>query len=496
MSDILAKPQQPIRMSEEEFARELKRSLLVLTTSSPDKRDEYRALFNGLGKDAKHYAGLDLFFIDSGSVTIPPSKTAEQNSHYGKNLGEKLQQQLLTLSDPEVQKTIRAQLSPAPMNEFDPQKIKMRGMTEDSGMELTFKDKGAESRFIEKLGETLAPKLRKADKWLLKRINETGFPGPNFKPLQERLNGGFHELMTMIYDVAERVGEKDLRFTQTVNVAFTLPAQDGQPAKYFEMEPYKASGKLLTRDEYGKRIQGMHSGQAININFVQVFDGQKTDKPETVDMLIENGLHTKETQALPVEYARRDVTLYLQKLIGKRKSTAHERDRAVNISFINPDVVDHGDRSGVRTELFDVNDYKPTGVYSRAELMRMPKLRTLNGADVIVLQPKATEHHDNALRSDPNLGLLVSGIVTVETEPEAHGVHLVVDNRTGRFDKALEVISDASAKGRFPIVRMPYDVVKTDEELRNALVRIKDIQQRTPVVDKPAKYEENKEEVP
>ena len=52
-------PRDTNEMTEDEFKKELKGSLLVLTTSSPDKRDIYRQLFSSHAKDENHFAGLD-----------------------------------------------------------------------------------------------------------------------------------------------------------------------------------------------------------------------------------------------------------------------------------------------------------------------------------------------------------------------------------------------------------------------------------------------------
>jgi hypothetical protein len=472
-------------MSETEFAQQLKQSLLVLTTSSPDKRDEYRQLFSLAGKDEGGAAGVDLYFTDSGALGLAPRKTPEKTGVYAGNLDEKVALQLTTLGNKKIQSGIRRKLAGG--NLFDTAKVNIMGMTEDSGMELDL-NAGMKKRFIDVIIRELTPRLREEDKWIVSKLHETGFPGPNFKPLQERLDGGFNELMHIIYDAADKVGLKELPFTQTVNISFVSPAL----GKHFKLEPFISKGRLLTREEYQKRIDDRPEGQAVSINFVQVFNGQANGRHDPVDVLIENGLYNKTSKDMPVDYARRAVTEYLQGLVGKRHITPEEEERSVKIAFVNPKTIlkrEKG-RKFTKADTHGVDGFSRAHVPTRGELAKRMHIRTFDGADVILLSPDKSPVKNDFLRADPNLRLLLSFIVTAETEPEAMGVPLVVDNRSGGFDKALQVISDASAQGRFPIVKTPFEVAHTDEELHTILSNVKDIRQLAPII-KSAKYKED-----
>lgn len=480
----------PFAMTEAEFKRELKGSLLVLATSSPDKREIYRDFFinhdkvnDPSNRAENHKAGLDLFFADSGALGIAPRKTPEKTGLYAGNLDEKVKQQMATLSDREVQENIRLKLKAAGGNAFDPEKINIMGMTEDSGMELIFKDDKTRRAFIDKIVDKIKPKLREQDYWLVdkEKLYKTGFPGPNFKPLQERLQGGFDELMRDIYDVADTMKLDELRFTQTVNVSFVSP----HTGKYFSPPPLKASGRLLTRDEYAERLMDTPRGKAVSINFVQVFDGQEKGEALPVDVAVERGLHQLSSKNMPMEYPRRDLTEYLQGLIGKRRSNSDERKREVNVAFLNADAID-GKPYEVEKHTRPINDLKDIRVPTRSLLRRNPHMRTLGDADVVVLQPVDEDHPDGHLYPSRNLGLLQKLIIDTETEPEAMRVPIIVDNRSGRFSQSLEILSNATMTGRFAALQEPYLLANTNEELNTHLMHVKDIKQRAPKILSPS----------
>ncbi|MEZ5691237.1 MAG: hypothetical protein R3D71_06200 [Rickettsiales bacterium] len=221
-----SKPKETVKydiMSEDELKQELKNSVLILNTSSPDKRDIYREMFSSHNKGSDHHAGLDLFFTDSGSLGIVPRKTPEETGKYDGNLAEKSVQLLETLKENTIQQNIRLKLENGGTNEFDPKTVNIMGMTEDSGWKITFKDKNTEKKFVEKITKKIKPKLREKDQWLLNEIEENGFPGPNLKPIQEHLSGGFHELMELIYETSDELNIKNLRYTNSTNVSFISP---------------------------------------------------------------------------------------------------------------------------------------------------------------------------------------------------------------------------------------------------------------------------------
>ncbi len=313
-------------MSERDLASELKASLIVLSTTSADKRRKYQELFSYLGIDDHHKTGgIDAFLTDSGAVGVVPSKTAEATNNYSGNLDEKTIQLLSYISEAEVQRNIRSRLSNGRGNVFNPETVNIVGMTEDSGWELEFSDQETKKIFTKKIEKLINKKLRSQDKWLTSEIHETGFPGPNLKLLQEHLDGGFHTLMEIIYDAAEKSGIYNLRFSNTVNIAFCSP----RLGKIYSKE-FKSYGRLVNRSEYEEKLLHIGRGEAINSDFVMIPDGQ-SGNAQTMDFII-NGMHSKSSADFPGEYNRRDLTEWLQSLIGKRHATLEERKRPVNVA--------------------------------------------------------------------------------------------------------------------------------------------------------------------
>ncbi len=473
---MTVKKQNNLVMTEEEFAKELKGSVLILTTSSPDKRDIYRELFSSHARDKDHHAGLDLYFTDSGALGIVPRKTPEQTGEYNGNLDEKSKQQLAILQDPTIQQNIRLKLKNGRDNEFDAEKVNIIGMTEDSGWELKFDNSKIQKQFIEKIIEKLRPELREKDNWLIDKLHETGFPGPNLKPIQEHLEGGFDKLMTMIYDTAEELNIKKLKFSNSANISFSSPRLGKVYNKTFE-----SGGTLITREEYGEKLLDTKRGDAINSNFIHIADGQKDNAQNNITSLIQQGLHTKSSSELPANYARRDIAEYMQNLVGKRRSSRQERKRHVNVAFVTPESLH--DKAHAHDTAGLPNDYAITSVPTIKQLLNNPHEKMFDDADVIVLVPTNGNRPNNHLHSDPNYGLLLNFIVTGETDPESMNVPIVLDNRSGGFNASLELITDAFAQGRLMGER-PFYVATTNEELKDTLVLLKDLKQRSPHIKK------------
>lgn len=473
-------------MSEEELKQELKGSVLILSTSSPDKRDIYREMFSSHNKGSDHYAGLDLFFTDSGALGIVPRKTPEKTGDYGGNLDEKSVQQIEMLKDKAVQKDIRSKLQNGGSNEFDYKTVNLMGMTEDSGWKLTFENKNIERKFIDKITEKIKPRLREKDYWLLKKIDENGFPGPNLKPVQEHLTGGFHELMELIYETAQELDIKNLRYQNSANISFVSPRLNKVFSKNFE-----SSGDIMSKEEYLDKILKMKRGEPINSDFIQVPDGQEEGKRRNMVELERKGIFTKSSKDLPADFGRRELTEYLQNLIGKRRSSFVERKREVNIAVVTPDSV-YGKKLKTTESLPTINDYKITGIPTYEELRKNPKQMMFGDADVVVLSSKLIDYNrNNDVYSDPNYNLLLKFAVTTITDPPSMNIPIVVDNRSGGFNRSLELISDAFAQGRL-IGKNPFIVVNKDNELEKTLVLLKDVKQRAPVIKEVQEVYDNK----
>lgn len=471
------------QMTEHELAEELKGCLLVLTTSSPDKRKIYRQMFSAHDLDVNGKAGLDLFFTDSGSLGIPPIKTPEQSGDYFGNLREKAELQLANLRSMETQNKVRSRLAPAgkhkgaERNQLDPNAIRILGLTEDSGWALKFEDKETERRFIDTIVRDLKPKLRQQDYWLLAKLHDKGFPGPNLKPIQEHLQGGFNELMNMIYDAAGEMKLQKLRYENTASISIASSRLN----KYF-IKSFVNEGTMLTRQEYEDRLLRSRSGEAINSDFVHVPDGQPANHALTMEQLIKDGLYTTSSRTLPGNNTRRDVTEYLQGLIGKRATTELEKSHKVHVAFVTPEP------RGNTASAVSVSEAIPKGyalaeLPSHEELLNFRRAKAFDAADVLVLMPSPIQAKDNHLYPDRNLGLVLDHVVTAETDPESMAVPIILYNKSGLFDGALKLMTDAFAQGRL-MGDTPFLVATDDAQLRAHLEEIKQLKQRAPVIRK------------
>lgn len=459
-------------MTEEELARELKGSLLILSTSSAEKRDIYRRLFSLLGKERNGAAGLDLYFTDSGALGITPSKTAEKTGFYKGNLDEKAAQQIATLraSESKIRSNVFSQ------NGIDSKTINIMGMTEDHGWKMVFDDEAIERKFVDRIKEKFASKLRQQDRWIIEKLDKTGFPGPNFKPIVEHLEGGFNALVEMIYDVADELHIEKLKVCNELSVSFVSPKLE----KKFE-KSFKSYSTMLTRPEYAVRLSRIKRGEAIDPDFVHVPEGQAEGKRETFDMLMDR-LYSAPSRELPASYTRRDLTEYLQGVIGKRKLTREQRDQEINIAMASPKIMGEGHSAFTLADRMMLpSRFHKTRLPGYVQLREYPGLQMLGDSDVVVLMPEKDPPEGNGLTTKPNLGLVLSFLVTTTTDPESMRVPIVLDNRTGLFDDALRLMSDASAQGRL-LGKAPFYVANTKEELSRHLTQIKEVAQRSPLI--------------
>jgi len=462
-------------MTEAELAKELKGAVAILGTTSPDKRDKYRALFSTLGMDGNHTGGTDFFFTDSGALRIVPVKLPERTNDYGGNLSEKSINQLETLE--KYEKLIRNKLKVKSGSQgFDPKTVNIIGITEDSGWQLEFANSQKEEKFLNAVKEKMDPQLRDKEKDLLDNLNNTGFPGPNLKPFQQHLPGGFHQLMEIIYDSAKDAGVKELRYSTTSTMSFASPRLDKGFTK-----SVTAEGRMLTRSEYDERLLQVEDGEAINSDFVHIPDGQPKGKKQTMEELGRK-LLTHSSKDVPARYDRRELTEWLQDLVGKRRSSYEERKRPVKIAYISSQAMETGQEPNVHVPL--LRDYTSVGIPTNKECANFPSLKQLGDADVVMLVPNGEKKKGSDLTPDSNLGLMLDVLVTVETDPESMNIPVILDNRSGKFDKSLRLITDAFAQGRL-LGDSPFHVVESEDEMKDVLGGLKNVIQRRPIIINP-----------
>lgn len=485
--------QQPHEMTgddERELADTLRGSLLILSTTSPDKRTIFRKLFTLLGihdnprLGIRQKAGVDLFFTDSGSVNIVPTKTSERTLDFHGNLDEKAVQQLGILKDADGD--IRKQL--VQTKEFDPETIKIMGMTEDSGVSLVFEtpegepDREKKRLFIEKVTALISDRIRDRDKpWLVEHLatreledpSDSGFPGVNLHPLQNYL-GGYPALLEVIYTAAEQAGVQNLRFKNTSVVSFANPATEKIYTKTFV-----SYGRLLTREEYQRKLEESNGEAVVNIDFTQIYDNQKNGTQKTMEGMRDNVL-VSTSQRLPVDYPRREMVAWLQEIIGRR-TLPLGRFADFDVGFVSP--YTRNQEEQVRSFRTIMPGLRKVLVPGKDDLLSNPHAKFFDDADAVVLMPNGYQKKEGELQHDPNIELVLGAIVVAQTDPQSMCKPVILDNRSRKFSPVLKIVQDAFMQGRL-LGDLPFFVAHTRGEMRRHLKEVQTMVRLAPRINK------------
>ncbi len=480
------KPQQPITEVSiqdsdwSEFFDALRGAAVILFTSSPDKRAKYQALFNGMKtKEGGEEKGVDFYFTDSGALNIPPRKTPEKSGNYSSHASEKLEAALASIDD-DID-GIRAKLRRGTLS--NPDDIRLVAMVEDSGMHIKIKDTNKKTAFLEEVKNNISPFIRDKDAWIFNH-SASSFPGPNLKPFQEHLPGGFNQLMEIIYDAAEKVELEELNFISKYRYGFV----SHDTGKAFTIER-KSRGTLVDRERFETIKANLRPGDSIDMDAVLVPNGQRNNATLNVKEIGTERFFTRHTQ-LPFSYGRRNLTEWLQDGIGARKATDVEKERPLHIAYVAAS--DLEEKPGFEVEqqrqqtaaqfqpLLDDIAHEIITLPTYEALCHQPNRRMLNGADMLVLRPEPPVIGHEGLVDDPNLRLLSYIDVTLTTDPLSMTMPVILDNRDGGFNHALQHYTNAYRNGRF-LGEFPFKIANSDDELTTLLRRDALIQRRSKI---------------
>ncbi len=454
-------------LSEKEFFSLLegKNPAFILGTSSADKRSKYATLFNALDNGEKSgKKGIDGIFTHTGALGITPGYIPEKEGDYARHALLKVNALTRTLTERE--RSIRARLQGSGMTEQEAEATMLVGMTEDSGWEVILTD--AEKKpFLDKVTELLAERFRPEDKaWLFNHITDS-FPGPNLKPFQEYLPGGFNELMEVVYAASESIGMRELRYRTDIQVAFGIRGENLE--NHVFTKHFDASGDIISLKEFHRLIENLPEGMALNTDSVQIPDGQTVDRPESFAQLRERSFSTHST-TLPFSFARRQCAEWLQDRLGVQPQTQQHQE--IHIAYVSPSEFEGEERTlpEATTSLLSGiagKDFRIASIPTRDELRNHPGRRLLNGSDIIVLRPEPVVEKDGLIY-DPNLLLADYIGVSVLTDPLSMGTPVILDNRSGQFRHTLEVFRHGFQTGRF-MGEFPFLVAESDEALQHLL---------------------------
>ena len=430
----------------------LQDSLLVLSTTSPDKRSQFE----------KVLAGANLSFTHSGKLDVVLPKTPEKSGTYKDNAGEKNLQQQTTFGLSATQELIYSQLG-----EQDKTR-KIVGMTEDSGWQISFEGADANKKrdFIIAVKKIVKDKIRSRDHNWLANIDPVGgdFPGANLKPLQESL-GGFHELMNVIYEAVEKAEITELRYTRTSKISFAVTETNTIYEKKFE-----SGGRLLNKTEYDAKILS-DPFLIVNADAIQVPDGQRGEA-KAMHVLLQDIL-TKSSEEVPAHHVRRDIAEFLKQTLGTKEATPNTQ---FSVGWLSPDAYTASNRNVPSND-----ELHFTRLPTQQALMQNPNIKPFGDADVVVLAAAKREKTDNNLHGDPNFALVLNTIVLAETDPKSMNTPIILDNRNGAFDEVLEIIKNAFIQGR-AMGDLPFLVAKTSEDMENYLLNVQKIKGFAPTI--------------
>lgn len=450
--------------NEQELFDRLSGSVLMLWTTAPVKRNRYLELFNALEHpEQPDQQGVNVYFTDSGSFNQAARKTPEKSGTYEDHTAEKLHKALYAAKEcgEELDTKLRHGLIGKEIADKP-----IVHMVEDSGWEIVIDDQEQKQAFLRSVEAQVKEFVRpEEDAWLFNHIEES-FPGPNLKPFMEHLPGGFPQLMEIIYHAAEEAGLEELRYCNSFHYAFGKVDEDR--IYTFNRD---SGGKLISHEAFEQLKQNVGPGEQFDVDRLQIPDGQSGGQEKTLFELGE-GRYREHSSTLAYQDGRRNMAEWLQAGIGSRQTLAKEREEPLHIAYVSASSLETGEAASgleaISAQLGGRFSHDVIALPTNEHLRFHPHAHMLNGADIVVLRPEEVERTGEGLLYDPNLLLLDHVAVTTETEPLSMTTPVILDNRDGGFNHALDIIRDAYVRGRYNGL-IPFTVATDDQQLETLL---------------------------
>lgn len=436
-----------------------KGDIIVLMSSNADKHFTYRDIFHAMG----------INFLSLDELGRANAKTPEQNNDNMKNSEEKLLRMLGLLNE----ELVRYKLSG---NYDDPSKLNDKeiwAVTEDSSFIFKLDNENQQKRFNKLAYEKIAsffPSNKYAEK--IKVIEDQGFPGVNMKPIMEELPGGFPQMMDIIYDCLDEVGyEGRPKNLATVTMTAARLSDTAVSKQTVNAEYY-----MPTRKEFKAKFDALKPGQILDFSHIQKIPGEKDDY--VIDDLHEDRID----EILNVPYHRTDI---VKKLVdeslhsGEDHEVKHRKKPKIKFGLVSADMYEEndGDKDISIPRALHNNGISTEALSSIADIRNNPTKRLLDGADVGVVVPSDDAGLNNQM--------LLDVLIDMMNEPETMRKTAIVDNRSGKFDGSMEMITEKFKRG-LHFGKIPLEVVNKGESLEKVLHEAENSprQQRTLHVDK------------
>ena len=475
-------------------------STIILSTTSPDKKEEYARIF-------RHY---DVNFFTLEDFGLSPQKTDEMTGTYNNNLMQKAVELSQTLYH--YRKEIRSVLQKQGING---EQSKIIGMVEDSGMEVYPNDKHLREAFARELHHRLEEKIygcydnkdsaEHADlfegltlretidrlysmwqdtDWLFNIEDGDSFPGPNLKPVMEHLHGGFREFVDTIYESMEaamledihRHGaemEQELAMVQEkVAQERTICFRNKCTAMFVEADPNPKehlhdseiisgnnTGQLLSRSEFEALLRQKFSGEVhrrandkadmFYLSSVVVPDGQRLSDKTREDLLHEGGYFSRSREERRADDYRLDMMDRLAEKYAMKRITRSELSKKwenphpLKVAFLYVDEqngTEHEQLHFLEERLAMEPGIEIVSVPTKQEMLEDPNQCAMDGADLVFQIPGHGTDLDNARA-------LLAVTTDKQTRPGNKENTLAVINPNGRFDNALAMLRMNNLKG-------------------------------------------------
>ncbi len=320
---------------------------IILTTTSADKKAEYRQIFSKYN--------VNLFFSDEFGLS--PQKTDEMTGSYDDNLLQKSAQTSKMLHNNLAHiENILIERGVFTMEQLDTAKTQGKnlilGAAEDSGISFNFHDKSKQDQFLELLSskikqkinptadetsdltaffdeivgvgaaKKIATKFSNNNAWLFDLENATNFPAANYKPIFEHLQGGVKEFFEIVLDAADEVNcdvatqnnSRLVRYSNNATMNIFPPSE--QPQNILSKDNIisaETNGSLVSRAELDaiyEKSANKSSNDVRDANF---------SVPFTSFFLIPDG-----QKSVPTQYLSQDALLRAGSLFGKNGDVAED----------------------------------------------------------------------------------------------------------------------------------------------------------------------------
>jgi predicted Rossmann-fold nucleotide-binding protein len=463
-------------------------STLILSTTSPDKRQEYHALFQR----------YDINFIFLEDLGLSPQKTDEMTNTYEGNLLQKAAEVSLALHHNLT--AIHDRLGSVGYDLEQP----ILGMVEDSGIEVfpAMEAESIQQAFHQQFKKNIDDRIYNeflvnralrsqvfpgmdADElldalanmeannvWMTRLSGQTGFPGPNYKPIYEALPGGVREfydiLDSTIRDVLIQAGHpKDaaneekslLRFTNRCQIMLVEP--HANPLQILD------AANIIEGISYGDVVsssvaqslidyrQNLHKvkhqlGRLFTADYIQP-DGRKFSKDTQRRLIEDRGLLTSESGEV-ADYYRLDAVNQIEQKyqlpraekesntrhyhnsdgVAKTKEevTYHYQKRLLHQTSPRLLILYSGSEPPASLEplhhLFQEKGFTILPMYREEELLTNPHARVMQQADMVVILPGKTasplEHAELVLAASVDKQVMPSAketsLITINTQFE------------------------------------------------------------------------------